>query len=294
MIRSLSLKDLPALTLTPGSSLAFDSTSEGTDILAIRIARRVAQSNGLVCRVFRADERDAFEQTRAATLFNRYCFVLIGFKTIPDAGEHIIITTEKNTRAHTSITLSKTLSADEFAALALFLYPDSTKEQLTLLPAIGQMKEGLRADSACLLIDYQRIIGKAAPLFVREWFVRILPAEKRLFALGEALLAGDQRTALARWHAQSPLYSPEFWTVYLSDLFWNAILFSTTAREHGVQAAKELNVRLPFSFMQNGYKKLSLERCARNLTLIAETDSLIKQGGSSTLLDRCVYECAQI
>ena len=294
MAQSISLKDLSTIIFTHGSSLALDSTGEGTELLAVRIARRIAMQTGFVCRVFRADERDAFEHARAATLFNHYCFVLIGFKNVPEAGEHVIITPEKHARAQHILTIPKTLHADDFAALAAYLYPDSTREQLTLLPTISHIKEGLRIDYACLLIDYQRILGKTTPHFVRDWFGRILPAEKKLFTLGEALLAGDRRESLARWHMQAAFYSPEFWTVYLSDLFWNGALFSTTAREQGLNAAKELNLRLPFSFMQNGYKKLSLERCARNLTLIAETDSLIKRGASTTLLDRCIYECTRI
>lgn len=288
MATVLHLKDI--LNFSPTAGMVISLDGDGAEALAVRLGKKFATSLGFEYKVYRSDERDLFEHAYAATLFNWSCFVLIGFKNVPDAGGHCIITTEKQGRSTHTLALPKTLSGEDFATLVMILWPETTREQLSLVPMVGSIKD-LKVDYACLLADYQRIVGRTAQQFGKEWITRLMPAEKKLFALSEALLLGDRKEVIMRWHTVSGLYAPEFWTVYLSDLFWNGFLFSKTAHEQGVAAAKELGLRLPFGFMQHGYKRLNHERCAKNLTLIAETDSLIKRGGSSLLIDRCLMHC---
>jgi hypothetical protein len=288
MAHLLQLKDLLNFIPKPGMVLSLDG--DGAEALAVRLGKKFAASLAFAGKVYRDDERDLFEQAYEATLFSKSCFVLIGFKTVPDAGAHCIITAEKQTRSTHVLSLPKAVSSEDFATIVMLLWPDTPREQLSLLPLISSIKD-LKVDYACLLADYQRIVGRAAQQFGKEWITRLMPAEKKLFALSEALLSGDRKEVIIRWHTVSRLYAAEFWTVYLSELFWNGFLFSKTAHEQGVAAAKELGLRLPFGFMQQGYKRFSRERCAKNLALIAETDSLIKRGGSFLLIDRCLLSC---
>lgn len=284
----LYLKDLLNFTPTAGMVLSLDG--DGAEALAVRLGKKFAASLGFEYGVYRSDERNLFEHAYSATLFTKSCFVLIGFKTVPDAGDQCIITAEKQARSTHILTLPKTVSGEDFATIVMILWPEATREQLSLLPMVSTMRD-LKVEYACLLADYQHIVGRAAQQFGREWLTRLIPAEKKLFALSEALLSGNRKEVITRWHGVSRLYAPEFWTVYLSDLFWNGLLFSKTAHEQGVAVAKELGLRLPFGFMQQGYKRLNHERCAKNLALIAETDSLIKRGGSALLIDRCLMHC---
>jgi len=288
MAHILHLKDILNFVPTAGMIVSLDG--DGAEALALRLGKKFGAFLGFECKVYRYEERMLFEHAYSATLFNRSCFVLIGFKVVPEAGEHCIITTEKRARATHTLVVPKTVSVEDFATIVMILWPETTREQLSLIPRVKSIKD-LSVEYACLLADYQQIVGRAAQQFAQEWVGRLIPAEKKLFSLSEALLSGNRIEVITRWHGVSRLYAPEFWTVYLSDLFWNGLLFSKTAHEQGVAAAKELGLRLPFGFMQQGYKRLNHERCAKNLALIAETDSLIKRGGSALLIDRCIMHC---
>lgn len=151
--------------------------------------------------------------------------------------------------------------------------------------------EHLELDQACLFMQYQLLVGKNSDHFFDHWLARLITPKHSLFALSQYFFARDGKKLFSSWEQLHHLYPLEFWIPFWSEQLWQAIRFCTTVHEKGIVQAKQLQLRLPFSFMQKDWQKHSHVHMVDWYDRLYEIDFAYKNGSLGPWLELWYARC---
>jgi len=148
---------------------------------------------------------------------------------------------------------------------------------------MSQQKMGL--DAACLALRYVQLVGGRKPSDITMVLERACEDDTSLFMLAGNFLAKRSQPFFTSLALINKTYPAQFWVSFWSEQLWRAYYYIFYKKENNYKAAKTIGFRLPFSFLQRDWKKLSLAEVKQAHTFLYEADFRMKNGGSDFSLD---------
>lgn len=182
-----------------------------------------------------------------------------------------------------SIELPKTLSMKE--AYSLVQGDEQFQFRVkTFINALYKQSGNLTFDQACIMMQYGALVGRQRSAFFADWLPKIMVPETSLFTLSTHFFARKPKLFYKEWQKIKNNYPDMFWITYWSEQTWRASQY-LKLRPKNFAAAKRIAYRLPFSFINNDWKKIapaSLKQAHHDLYQI---DYDLKNGATGPLFD---------
>lgn len=148
-----------------------------------------------------------------------------------------------------------------------------------------QQHPTIAIDTAVLLAQYSKLLGKNWKMFIDQWLHELLVPETSLFSLSQAFFARQPKQFFYQWQAISAAYAPQFWIVYWSEQLWQAYAYVRLQKAGRAMDAKKVSYRLSFSFKNRDYRSYSLTTLRNAHQYLYEIDFHLKNGGNDTSLE---------
>lgn len=174
------------------------------------------------------------------------------------------------------ITIDAHVTLHDYQQLVSVLYSDQVVPEI--LAKLFGNQGTIALDRACILMAYQTMIGAAGDNFLQQIITNVTSVEKSFFTLSSLFFA-RQRKDFFNYLINFKDYPDEFWTVFWSDQLWQASLFVTKAQEFAVQEAKQLGLKLPFSFVNKDWRLYTPLFLAQAHQFLYSLDYRLKNGG---------------
>ena len=153
-----------------------------------------------------------------------------------------------------------------------------------LLKDVYKQCDTLTFDQICLLVQYGRLVGRHHMAFLREWLPKLIVPDQSLFSLSAAFFAKDTKAFYAQWGVMKEQYPDLFWISYWSEQLWRASQY-VQCRPDNFTQAKRIGYRLPFSFLNNDWKKGEPTKMRQAHHELYQIDYNLKNGATGPLLD---------
>jgi hypothetical protein len=141
-------------------------------------------------------------------------------------------------------------------------------------------------ETACLLMFHLAVLGGSADdTQVLRHLEQLLDTKTSLFSLSGYLFAKQPGQFFTYWKTVSGDYQAVFWISFWTEQLWRAYYVVKYMHEKQPLDAKKIGFRLPFSFLQRDYKKVSLAELQRAHQFLYEADFQLKNGSSEFFLD---------
>lgn len=209
---------------------------------------------------------DQLDEKKQLKIFN-YCNTY--------TGPHILIVCINESYvpgSHKYVVTLDTLGKAEFNELALLLYPAYAQRSIKLSAYIFKQYKTIPFDSAWLLVHYSILLGVSIESFVQDWLDNILAPEKSLFTLSSAFFARKSIPFFTLWEKIKDEYPGVFWTTYWSEQFIRAYFYIALMQDQNTVEAKRIAYRLPFSFIQKDWHKVTLPELQKAHDLLYTMD----------------------
>jgi DNA polymerase III delta subunit len=169
---------------------------------------------------------------------------------------------------------------DQAASAAVFnsLMSSDSRRCSLVVRTLFKRRRKVSLDAICLLTHYMAVSGLDLELFLNNWLDVIIVPDASLFDLSKYLFARNQEAFFRVWQSMADTYGELFWIAYWSDIFWRAYHFSRLSALGDHEQAKKFAPRLPFSFIQGGWRQVSLDELKGALNYIYILDTDIKNG----------------
>lgn len=183
----------------------------------------------------------------------------------------------------TYVQLPQTITLAEYQTLCELWYAQ-------LARSVGNLKQLFVQDAidlefAIMLMQYHLVVGKQVDMFIEQWAVKLNPPEQSLFTLTTHFF-GKQATPFFRlWKTIEPEYPAVFWSTFWSEQLFRAACVVEAMKANNIAQAKKLAYRLPFSFMQKDYKRVTLHELQLAHQFMYDYDVHIKNNGTPEFLD---------
>lgn len=125
------------------------------------------------------------------------------------------------------------------------------------ISALVTKYDALSLDQICMLIGYMQVVGKAEDY--AKIVDRVVESEHSLFTLSQYFFAKNNTDFYKLWICVHEMYPVTFWCVYWSEQLWRAYHVRYFLTKNQPVQAKSISARLPFSFLQKDFKKVSLD-----------------------------------
>jgi hypothetical protein len=175
------------------------------------------------------------------------------------------------------IELPQTLTLDGYRQLSAYFQPQMVLNKLFVQKLFTKYHH-ISLDTACLLMNYQQVVGAGNDQFFETWLAQLVVPEKSLFTLSQFFLAKQKKSFFNQWAAVKDDFSEVFWTSFWSEQLWRAYYFIKCSKGKNLIEAKKISYRLPFSFIQRDWKQVTLEELYQAHARIYEADWQIKNG----------------
>lgn len=171
------------------------------------------------------------------------------------------------------------LNFQEYVFVYNFLY--SEQPESSFVKALFSKKSNFTLDEFCLIIKYQKVVGKNFDIFFKDYFYLLLSPDHSLFLLSQYLFAKQPKLFFDALSKLEKLYPPEFWIVFWSEQIWQSIIFINHVNNYGIMAAKTVVSRLPFSFINKDWKRHNIPELVLAYEALYKFDYNFKNGASS-------------
>jgi hypothetical protein len=186
------------------------------------------------------------------------------------------------------IEIPKTVSLNHYKQLGSVLFNAQESHFAYSASKIFDNRSFITLDDACILLNYQKILGKDVGVFLEEWIDKIIEPERSLFTLSSLLFARQSKdffNYLSRFNQ----YPPEFWVSFWADQVWQAYIFITRAELMNLSEAKKGITKLPFSFLNKDWRKHTVSSLSQAHYALYEVDYRLKNGAGNYGLDLWYY-----
>lgn len=160
-------------------------------------------------------------------------------------------------------------------------------------PDLSIYEKQLTLDRACLLIQYLSVVGSGIRDFSEQWLSYVIVPEQSLFTLSQYFFARDGMRFFKQWSTVKELYAAPFWISFWSEQLWRASLFIQLSEQHNFAEAKRISYKLPFSFIQRDWKKVTSDELKRAHDVLYQCDYAIKNGGDENVLEMFYVDYVQ-
>lgn len=169
----------------------------------------------------------------------------------------------------TCVDLPSTITP-EIAQSLLFTFKKNNPTIAKHISALVTKYDALSLDQICMLIGYMQVVGKAEDY--AKIVDRVVESEHSLFTLAQYFFAKNSTDFYKLWNSVGPVYPITFWCVYWSEQLWRAYYVRYFLTKNQPVQAKSVSARLPFSFLQKDWKKVSLDELKNAHQWIYELD----------------------
>jgi hypothetical protein len=160
-------------------------------------------------------------------------------------------------------------------------------------PDLSAYEKQLTLDRICLLIQYLSVVGSGVRDFNEQWLSYVIVPEQSLFTLSQYFFARDGMRFFKQWSTVKDLYAAPFWISFWSEQLWRASLFIQLSEQHNFAEAKRISYKLPFSFIQRDWKKVTADELKRAHDVLYQCDYAIKNGGDENVLEMFYVDYVQ-
>lgn len=174
---------------------------------------------------------------------------------------------------------------DLFAQLLQFSGVSPSKRIDLLMSRLFGRSIRLSIDQVCLLSRYLRMAGTATDQLIDQWLDNIIQPEHSLFTLSQYFFAKNADSFLKEWHRISSDYADVFWITYWGEQVWRAAQVVSAHEQKQSSQAKAIGFRLPFSFLQNDWKKYTYRELTQAHDCIYSLDYQLKNGSDMAVFD---------
>lgn len=179
-----------------------------------------------------------------------------------------------------TITYDGFITLDEYNSL-LVLWPNVKQDLIRIfIKKIFELSSKLSLDQFCIFVNYSLLLGARHSSFMSDWLEKILISNQSFFTLSKHFFAFEPKSFYKYWNIISNNYSSVFWTTYWSEQLYRAFNFILLRKQGKNLQAKQVAYKLPFSFIQNDWKKASLSELREAHQFIYDLDCSIKNGAS--------------
>jgi hypothetical protein len=158
--------------------------------------------------------------------------------------------------------------------------------QLEAAHLIFQQRKSIMFDELFIIHRYLQVLGnKQLQPFFTEWFQHIITSDSSLFALSKHFFAKDSRLFFIEWSKNVDKYNEQFWIIFWAEQLWRATTFIGLARKNQRAHAKQIAYKLPFTFLQSGWRDYSVRELKAAHAFMYALDVQTKSGASGMGLD---------
>ena len=154
----------------------------------------------------------------------------------------------------------------------------------TFINALYKLAGNLTFDQACIMMQYGALVGRQRSAFFKDWLPKIMVPESSLFTLSTHFFARKPKLFYKEWQKIKDNYPDMFWITYWSEQTWRASQY-LKLRPKNFAAAKRIAYRLPFSFINNDWKKVAPTQLKQAHHDLYQIDHDLKNGANGPLLD---------
>lgn len=141
-------------------------------------------------------------------------------------------------------------------------------------------------DQLCLLLNYAEVVSFSMyKEFFDCWLDQIIFFEHSLFELSTHFFSGNAIQFFSLWHRLSCLYPVQFWISFWSEQLTRASCFRFYAQKNDFTNSRQCMFRLPFSFINNDWKKHTVEGLRKLHDQLYCFDFHLKNGGQQHGID---------
>ncbi len=181
-------------------------------------------------------------------------------------------------QTHKFCELPQSLSAEEYKKLFTWVYGQESSSVFARY--LVEKHAPISVEEALSLMRYQIVIGKNTNSFFQSYLPYLIKGDETLFLLAQYFFSGDIKKFFAALTQLEQVYPLEFWVVFWLEQIWQALVFVDLAIRIGPIAAKAQVIRLPFSFLQQDWKKYKLKELIEAHNKLYQFDSAHKNGAS--------------
>ena len=120
---------------------------------------------------------------------------------------------------------------------------------------------------------------------MQTWFEKIVVPEESLFSLAQFFFARKKDAFFKVWLNLKDEYNGAFWTTFWSEQLWKAYHVVSLRKEGNFAAAKQMESRLPFSFLQKDWKTFDAKELSHAHDFLYSIDHRLKNGLSDNGLE---------
>lgn len=161
----------------------------------------------------------------------------------------------------------------------------SETRQKSLVSMVWTYYDQLPLDTACMLMKYAQLVPAMDEKAIDEWINKVIAPDISLFSLSTYLFAKNSTLFFRLWKKIEPLYSPAFWVIFWSEQFWRAHYMVKYIQSKQPVMAKKVAYKLPFSFIQRDWKKITVNELSNAHAYLYNIDCHIKNNGSPSVLE---------
>lgn len=181
------------------------------------------------------------------------------------------------------VTLPSTVTLEDYTHICHLFMPSLSDKTKAFKKVFEQHAVSL--DIACLLMVYHRVLGRNITSFLDDWLLHIIKPGSSLFTLSTQFFAKDAAAFYHTWHTISQEYPSTFWIVFWSEQLFRAHSVVQCMQQKKPTQAKAVSYRLPFSFMQQDWKRFSLAELQNAHRYVYSLDYAVKNGGNEGYVD---------
>lgn len=163
-----------------------------------------------------------------------------------------------------------TIITAELARSLLTAFKRGSPVMTKHLSALVTKYETVTLDQFCMLMGYLQVVGKLDDY--NKIVDRVIESEYSLFTLAQHFFSKNSTEFYKLWTHVQEKYPITFWCVYWSEQLWRAYHVRYFLTKGQLTQAKNASARLPFSYMQKDWKRISLNELKNAHQCIYELD----------------------
>lgn len=190
-----------------------------------------------------------------------------------------------------TVSLEEALDSTLYQFLYTKLYGDEGEQsdrggdRTGFARALFVKNKNVTLDHACLMMDYNAAVGDRDREVCGQWLDRLIVPDMSLFTLSQYFFARESTKFMRLWHSLEKSFPLEFWLSFWSEQLWQATVFLSVLSEYGPVAARKQVKRLPFSFMQKDYRRITKRELTVAHNFLYSVDYGFKNGYASSGLE---------
>ncbi len=140
-------------------------------------------------------------------------------------------------------------------------------------------------ETACVIMHYLTVLGSSDDAAVLQLLDNLIDEKASLFTLSGYFFAKQPEPFFNYWKVVAREYQEIFWISYWTEQIWRAHYVVKCMQEKQQLEAKKIGYRLPFSFLQRDWRRVSMPELQKAHQFLSDADFQLKNGSSDLCLD---------